>query len=172
MNIYNSSNFNKNNLIQGMSKELNIIKERFIQTNKQILLPFGQENIKLFSKQEILDILNNDYDSIEIFVKKIHLNSELCENRNILFNNINSLNGYVYDGKQWNIQKKSNILTLLIDNMIKYIQYFYKLYDLENTLEKTIKYIINSIINKQFDDDYISHIKDRITLTLYNERQI
>jgi hypothetical protein len=88
------------------------------------IVKFGSEDLAtIFSKSEILKILNRKMCSLEESIKAIHFNDKRPEFKNIYITNLKDQYAYVFDSNKFTAGLKSDILGELVDNHIENIEY-------------------------------------------------
>ena len=101
-NTINTNNSN-NNINSG-----NIINNTFVK--------FGElEYQKVLNNNQIKQILNKQYQSLEESIKQIHFNEELPEYSNIFITNMKDDLAYIFNGKQFISVRKNEMIHELID---------------------------------------------------------
>ena len=78
---------------------------------------------KILNGKQIKHILNQQYMSLEESIKQIHFNEDLPEYSNIFITNMKDDLAYVFNGKQFISVRKNEMLTELIDNHVKEINF-------------------------------------------------
>jgi hypothetical protein len=154
-NNNNNTNTNSNNTINN-------------NINIQIL-PFDKTN-KYLSDIQISQILGKGYKSIEEFITAIHFNKDHPENHNLYISNNRDKYINVYDGIDWKLQEKNDVVDRLYTDNTDYL--IDKFNDLLDELDKTTINKFNRFKNDFEGDTNIENIKENIKLLLYNNRKI
>ena len=158
----------KNKIIYNNSINNNSINNGTI--NNIILIGYGKEAIANIDKQDILKSLKNGFYSTLHLTEAVHFNPKYPEYHNIYISNIKDKYAMMYDGIEWTL----TIKTELIDKLYE---------DKKNYIEDNMENFIDSLSSSQFnalkrwlimDNDHakIKEIKDKIKLLLYNKRDI
>ena len=158
------------------SKNIKTMSNNLIQTNSNIvnnisvqLLPFDKTNNYLNDLQ-ITKILNHGYRSVEECIKKLHFDIAHPENHNIYISNNRDKHVNVYDGTNWNLQEKNELVEQLYTSNTDFlIDKFEKLLDdLDKaTINKFTRFKTDTESNGDLDN-----IKENIKLLLYNNRAL
>lgn len=168
--VYESTNINiqNNNQIQNQQN----IKQ-LIQNNNNLnvkLLAFGKEDMTHLADEIYKKILNKGFKSVPELVEFVHFNKDKPENHNIYISNMQNNYILVYDGTEWNLKERNDILQQLTDDKIDLLsEKFEALIDRldDSTINK-----FNRFIDKKEDDKIIADIKNDLKLILYNKRKI
>lgn len=109
-------------LIETCDKEIDnlIIENKFLK-NKYLnlfgdkyLYPFGMEKFSNINFTIISNTIKNPYKGIPEFVNKFHFNSKELRYHNIRAKNPNSMHLEIYNGTNWNLESRDNVITTLI----------------------------------------------------------
>lgn len=136
--------------------------------NNIILVGYGKEDMTRIDKNEILKGLKKGFYSSIKLTDMIHFNPNYPEYHNIYISNIKDKYGMMYDGKDWTLITKIELIDKIYDEKKMYI-------------EENVEEFYDSINNSQkralerwfeIDDmhEKIKEIKDKIKLLLYNKR--
>jgi hypothetical protein len=167
--------------IEELKKTGTITKTKTITNidNKKILNiffspnAFGREDLTFIDDKTSKKILNKGFNSLQELIKTVHFNKDKPENHNIYMPNWRDKTKIlVFDGEQWNLESKDEILEDLRDNGISFIQ---KKYDELDETDKKDAIIIKKI--KRFIENYDSEeridiLNNDLQLILYNGREI
>jgi hypothetical protein len=152
-----------------------------VYNNTINVVKFGSEELKdIFTKDEILKILNRKRSAIEQSIEMLHLNKGKPEYKNIFITNLKDDYAYVYDGEKFIAAYKTEVLNDIIENhsynietsMEEYkdkiapktYEVLQKFIDMMND-DKTEFYAESQ--NKKYDN-YKEYKKDMIKLLIYN----
>jgi len=142
-----------------------------INTNNNIvLIGYGREDMDKIDSNDILKSMKKGFYSTITLTDTVHFNPKYPEYQNIYISNIKDKYAMMYDGKNWTLTTKTELIERLYDD---------KKYFIEENLEK----FCNSITGSQkralerwinIDEEHIKikAIKERIKLLLYNKRNI
>jgi len=100
--------------LQKINNQLNNINNGNIVNNT--FVKFGELDYqKVLNNKQIKLILNKQYQSLEESIKQIHFNDDLPEYSNFFITNMKDDLAYVFDGKQFILVRKNEMLNELID---------------------------------------------------------
>jgi hypothetical protein len=134
-------NINNNNIIN------NTINNTFVKFDKVYIS-------NILSKNEIIEILNEQYLSIEKAVEKIHFNNMYPEYSNIFITNLKDTNAYVFNGINFITITKDEAMNTLITNYTEEIELSLDQYKL-NLRPNIIKRLKRFIEQLNSDEKYI-----------------
>ena len=163
-NKSNKSNITNNNNTINANNTINVIVSP---------TAFGKEDLSFITNELALKILNRGFKSIPEFIQTLHFSKDKPEYHNVYIPNWrDKSNVLVFDGSQWNLRDKDEILNDLKDKGVAYIQTKYDeldIYDKKNTMIiKKIKRFLES-----YDEDEKSNILNKdLLLILYNNREL
>jgi hypothetical protein len=114
----------RNSSIQNQTNNIienNIIENNNITHTNNIIINFGDEDMRKLTEDEILKTLKSLSNCFQNFVKIVHLNNRLPEYNNILINNMRSNYGYIITDNKL-ITKNQNqiiadLITLRVDDL-------------------------------------------------------
>ena len=115
--------------LQKINKQLNHIGDNntVINNNNTVInntfVKFGPVDFeKLLNEEQKLSILNKPFMSLEESIKLIHFNDKIPEYNNIYITNMRDNLAYIYDGFDFKVVDKNNIISDLIDNHLEEIE--------------------------------------------------
>jgi len=140
------------------------------QDNKIKLVKYGEEDMILLNDQIILDILKKGNDSILDLIEKLHFNPKYPEYHNIYITNMRDNYAYKYNGDEWKLTIKEDLIDCIYNDKIDYIReninrYTHLLTDKQITN-------LNNLINDDIGIKKIKKIKEHIKLLLYNSKSM
>lgn len=192
-NVQNGGNVDLESKIKILEEKINNITAQNIitnnienQTNNNIINininAFGKEDFDHITEKQCINAIRRMISSIPEAVKMIHFNVNKPENHNIyLPNKKDTKHVMVYNGEQWNLEMKQDILDNLKERGIDFIQGKFDELSKENKLTDKIKEKFSLFLEKiNGDGDYedsdvkntISRIENDIELLLYNNKDI
>lgn len=138
--------------------------------NNIILVGFGQEDMSILSKAEILSALHKGFMSTVKLTELVHFNPKYPEYHNVFISNMKDKYAMMYDGDKWVLKLKDEIIDTIYD-------------DNKNHIEETIEEFITSLpqsrkdaLKRWLDTDEnnpkIKEIKEQIRLVLYNNKDM
>lgn len=159
--IINKNN-NNNNIVNSNNNITN--------NNTFNIVAFGNENLTSVNDDVFKSILNKGFMAIPKFVQYLHFNKNIPENHNVYIPNIQSKYAMIYDGQDWNLVDKSNIIDTLYDEKEMHLEdKFTEFYD---SLNISTKKKFERFLDQQEDDKIKNQIKENIKLLLYNKKNI
>lgn len=184
-----SDNYNRHiksrcsGVISYLMKKINDVNKQLAEKDKQlalekqnktpkntVLLGFGHEDVSRLTDSAYTRIFNLGKNSVTEFVKTLHFNEKLPEYHNIYITNLRGDFVLVYDGKDWNVQSKNEML----DDV-----YFDSVRALDDIYHKRIKDDPSSVVTcfeefiEKFTLNTISNdIKRELRNLLYNHRHM
>ena len=135
-------------------------------------------NINAYGKEDLSHITDKDYkilfkkcnSLIPALIELIHFNENKPENKNVFMSNIKSRYVNVYDGTQWNLMNKHELIDDIYDNKCIIIKD--KFDDMKELLNKNIIELFNKFIDKHETKIMKKNMADKIQLMLYNNRNL
>jgi hypothetical protein len=144
------------------------------------IIKFGDENINdLLSRTEKINILCNRLLSLEESVKTVHLNNKYKNHKNIIIKNLKDPYAYVWDGTQFIVKLKEDVLEDLINNHVEFIEASLNNYKnfLAPDIQQKITYMLEQLessnefvhkgLHKTFKT-YKTYKKEMLKLLIYN----
>jgi len=140
------------------------------QNNTQNIMSFGKEDTSCIPENIVKKSLNMGFLSTINFIEHLHFDVNRPEYHNIYMSNMRNDNILIYDGNDWILKSKKDILD----------QLYYRNTD---TLETKFQELINELppdtikkfgkfIEEKDDDEVINNIKNELKLLIYNKRGI
>jgi hypothetical protein len=156
-----SNNINNGNINNGTINNNNL---------NVILVGYGKEDMSKINKNDMLKILQHGFDSTLHLTNRVHFNPELPEYNNIYISNMKDKFAMMFDGKDWILTMKEDLIQKIYDDKRSYIET--NLDDFINSLTKERQKALKRWLDTDEDHPRIKKIKDDITLMLYNKRKI
>lgn len=157
----------KGNLVQGNMNTQNTVNN--IQNNIKIIA-YGKEDLSYISDENYRMILNKGFKSVPQLVEYIHFNENKPENQNIKINNMRDNHVLMFDGNNWQLGDRDEILGNLIDNKADILDE--KFDELLDTLDEGTIKKFKRFLDQKDDDKINDKIKKELKLILYNKKQI
>ena len=133
-------------------------------------------NINAYGKEDISHITNKDYkkifdkcnSAIPMLIELIHFNDNKPENTNMYISNIKSQYAYVFNGKQWNLISKDELIDDLYDRKCIILLEKYEILkgELNEQTERNFGHFRQRYDSENMKEDVFG----RIELQLYNNR--
>ena len=134
------------------------------------LLAFGKEDMTHLVDEVYKKILNKGFKSVPALVEYVHFNKNQPQNHNIYISNMQNNYVLVYDGVDWNLKERNDILQQLTEDKIDILsEKFDEL--VERLDEPTIKKF-RRFLNQKDDNEIIVRIKNDLKLIMYNKRKM
>ena len=84
--------------------------------NEIKIIAYGKEDTSYITDDEYETLINKGFKSVPNLVEFIHLNENKPENQNIYVSNMRDNYVLVYDGEQWLMRERDDVLQEMIDN--------------------------------------------------------
>ena len=164
-----------------MKKEIKYTKKKtIINTNNGMinngtinnitLVAYGNEDISKLDKSDILKALRSGYHSTIKLTETIHFNPKHPEYHNVYITNMKDRYAMIYDGINWTLTIKNNLINKIYDDKKNYIED--NLEEFVDSLSVSQKNALERWLDVDDCDDKIHDIKERIKLLLYNSKHI
>ena len=134
--------------------------------------PYGQEDISYITKKDYQKIFSRANMSVPAFVEQVHFNKNKPENHNVYISNMRADYGLMYDGEQWAIHNKEDLLdNMYEDKTVILLDQFEQQYD---SLDEPTKKMFERFVKRheQDDDKLKTIVKKELQQILYNKRKI
>ena len=138
--------------------------------NNMILVGYGKEDMKKIDKNDILKSMKSGFYSTLQLTDTIHFNPKYPEYHNIYISNIKDKYGMVYDGNEWTLLTKTELVDKVYDEKKNFIES--NIDDFCESISKSQKNALERWMNIDDDHPKIKEVKDNIKLLLYNKRNI
>lgn len=132
------------------------------------IVPFGKEDISKIDQTELLKVFRSGFNSALRLTETTHFNPNYPEFHNVYISSMKNKYAMTYDGTNWEIVMKDELIDQMYDNKRDYI---------EENLDEFLDSLTNSQIRAlqrwmDTDDDhhYVKKVKNNIKLMLYNKR--
>ena len=162
----NTKNIQKATSIQNATK----IQNNTMNTVNNIkIIAYGKEDLSHILETDYKMILNKGFKSVPALVESIHFNKNKPENHNIYISNMRDNYVLVYNGEEWQLMERENVLQEIVDSKTDILNdKFEELVD--NLDEVTIKKF-RRFLDQKDEDAVINNIKKDLRLLLYNKRK-
>jgi hypothetical protein len=134
------------------------------------LTGYGKEDLSKLDKSEMLKIFQNGFNSAIKLTEFIHFNPKYPEYHNIYISNMKDKYAMMFDGKNWNLKMKDDVINMIYDDKRNYIEE--NLEEFIDSLSVSRRNALERWLATEDDDEKISRIKNEIKLLLYNKRGI
>jgi hypothetical protein len=165
----------QNNEIKEMKEKMNgqtNITNNINTTNNIqniIVMPYGKEDLSFLTLKDYKNIFGKGCYSIPEILKLIHCNDDKPEYMNVYIKNYKDDYILTFDGKDWNVEKKDDIL----NNMLQSKKYLLesKFEDFQEELPKHAIDMFHKFLERSEDNEVISNIKDEMKNMFYKNRK-
>jgi hypothetical protein len=164
-NTSNNTSNTSNNTING---DVNINTN--IVNNNYVLVGYGKENLSKVDRNDLLKGIQTGFNSTLNLIDTVHFNPKYPEFHNVYISSMKNKYAMIYDGRDWNLMMKDDLIDKLYDDKRNYIEE-----NLDEFLDSLSKSQINALHRwLDVDDDhrYVKKIKNDIKLLLYNKRRL
>lgn len=138
--------------------------------NNITLVAYGSEDMSKLDKNELLKALRNGFNSTLLLTETVHFNPKYPEFHNIYITNMKDKYAMMYDGANWALTMKEDLIDKIYDDKKNYIEE--NLEEFVQSLTLSQKRALERWTNTNEDDKKIRDIKERIKLLLYNSKYI
>jgi hypothetical protein len=134
---------------------------------------FGKEDFGFLDGCKSKKILSKGFNSIPTLIKELHFNEDKPEYHNIYIPNWrDKKNILVFDGVEWNLTSRDDVLDDLKEKGIDFIQKTYNELDENNKDDKIIIKKIKRFLESYENGDKFDVLNENLQLVLYNNRKI
>jgi hypothetical protein len=156
----NTSTSNSNNTLNNNSNNKIV--------NNLVINAFGQEDLSHLTNKDYKELFYSSSKSVPNLISKIHFNRKKPSNSNVYISNLKDSYVMVYDGENWNMLLKNDIIDELFDSKIIHLEgkYEEQLSKLDKTVKKRFDRFLFNIEHSSIEHD----IKKEVKLLLYNSR--
>ena len=164
-------------IMDQQSQELKEIKNKptnitnnntYIQHNTINVRAYGNEDLSHLTIDDYAKIFNKGCFAIPEIAKYIYCNDEKPENRNIYIKNYKDEYILTFDGTDWNIERKDDILNNMIENKKNFLESKYD--DYRKELPKRAVILFQKFLNRSDNNEVINNIKDELKNEFYKNR--
>ena len=138
--------------------------------NNIILVGYGKEDISKIDRNEVIKALRNGFNSSVKLTETLHFNPKYPQYHNVYISNMKDKYAMAYDGKEWNLTIKEDIINKIYDDKKNYIEE--NLDDFVKSLSSSRKNALDRWLETNDEDEKITKIKNEIKLLLYNKRNL
>ena len=168
-----TSIINSNNEIKNNNNNINIninnaINNGTVINNTINLIAYGNEDMSKISDANMLKILQSGYQSTTKLTEAIHFNPNFPEYHNIYIPNMKDKYAMVYDGIQWVLITKVELIEKIYENKKDYIENNLDRFMASLTISR--KNALRRWLDTDEEDIKIKNIKESIKLLLYNSK--
>lgn len=133
------------------------------------LIPFGKENLDFLTLAQYDTIFSKGCRAIQYLVELVHCDKNRPENMNIYISNYKDKYIRTFNGDEWTMENKNDVLYNLFHSKRDLLEFKYK--DLKKHLSSDAKYYFGKMyFENGTTDEAIKIIKEDIKGLLYNNR--
>jgi hypothetical protein len=136
--------------------------------NNIIVMPFGKEDLSFLTLKDYKKIFNKGCYSIPEIVKLIHCTDNRPEFMNVYIKNFKDEYMFTFDGKDWDIEKKDDVLNNMIENKKNLLES--KFDDMQHELPQYAITMFKKFLERSDDDEVKNNIKDELKNMFYKNR--
>jgi len=133
------------------------------------IIAYGKEDLSHILENDYKMILNKGFKSVPALVESIHFNKNKPENHNIYISNMRDNYVLIYNGNDWQLRERENILQELVDNKTDILNE--KFDELVDNLDEATVRKFRRFLDQKDDDVIVNSIKKDLRLLLYNKRK-
>ena len=132
------------------------------------LIGYGKEDLSKIDKNEIIKAIQQGFNSTIKLTETLHFNPKHPEYHNIYITNVKDKYAMMYDGKDWNLTMKYDLINKIYDDKKNYIEE--NIDEFINSLSSSRKKALDRWLVTDGEDEKINKVKNEIKLLLYNKR--
>lgn len=155
----NNGNINNGEIVNGN-----------ITNNNITLIAYGHEDFSKLTKEEMLKILQTGYNSTIKLTEAIHFDPKRPENHNVYISNKKDKYAMIFDGTEWNLRFKDDVVNMLYDDKKNYIEE--NMLEFYDSLSQSRKNALARWLNTDENDERIKRIKNEIKFLIYNKKNL
>jgi len=138
--------------------------------NHITLVGYGKEDLSKLDKTEMVRVLQNGFNSTIKLTEALHFNPKYPEYHNIYISNIKDKYGMMFDGKNWTLTMKEDLINKIYEDKKNYIEE--NLDEFLDSLTASRKNALERWLDTDDNNNKIKEIKNQIKLLLYNNRKM
>ena len=146
--------------------ELKMSQHVTYNNNITLIAHNKQPDLSHLTNNDYLKIMNRGFNSVPKLIEAIHFNPDKPENHNIYIPDIKNKYVMVWDGKNWNLKPREDILNDMYDDNSNIL--LEKMEELDEGSNKFKKF--RRFINQCENDIVKDRVKEEIKLLLYNKK--
>ena len=134
------------------------------------IIAYGKEDLSFITDDNYRLLLNKGFKSVQNLVEYIHLNQNKPENQNIYVSNMRDNYVLIFDGNQWQLKERDDVLQEMIENKTDILSE--KFDELIKTLDESTIKKFKRFLDEKDEDRVVEQIKKELKLILYNKKLI
>ena len=134
------------------------------------VVPFGKEDLSKIDKNDLLQVFRSGFNSALRLTETTHFNPKYPEYHNVYISNMKNKYAMTYDGDDWALVMKDELIDRMYDNKRDYIEE-----NMDEFLNSLLPSQINALhrwLNVDDDHQYVQKVKNEMKLMLYNKRKM
>ena len=134
------------------------------------VVPFGKEDLSKIDKNDLLQVFRSGFNSALRLTETTHFNPKYPEYHNVYISNMKNKYAMTYDGDDWALVMKDELIDKMYDNKRDYIEE-----NMDEFLNSLLPSQINALhrwLNVDDDHQYVQKVKNEMKLMLYNKRKM
>jgi hypothetical protein len=141
-----------------------------INNNNIVLVAYGNEDMEKIDKDDILKCMKKGFYSPIDLIEAVHFNPKYPEYHNIYISNTRGSSAMIFDGNQWGLADKNELIDKLYEDNKNYIEE--NMEDYLISLSKSQKDSLNRWFDTNDDHKKVKEVKGKMRLLLYNKRSM
>ena len=138
--------------------------------NNFYLSGYGKEDMSKIDQKDLLKGFKNGFNSTLTLIDSIHFNPKYPEFHNIYISSMKNQYAMMYDGTDWTLVMKDDLIDRLYNNKRDYIEE--NLDEFIGSLSKSQLSALYRWLDVDDNHSYVKKIKNDIKLLLYNKRSM
>jgi hypothetical protein len=160
----------KNTTNNRFQSQTNNTNKGIVINGNVTLVGYGKEDLSKLVDIELLKILRQGYNSTVKLTEAVHFNPKYPENHNIFISNMKNKYAMMFDGTEWTLTTKEDLINMIYDDKKNYIEE--NLDKFVESLQPSRKRALVRWLDTEDNDGKIKEIKDSIKILLYNKRKM
>lgn len=167
--IKGSSNYNNaDNNINGDHNN-NVVNINNNVVNNVVMVPFGMEDMSVFSKEEIIKTFNGYYTPVNL-AELVHFNPKYPEYQNIRISNLHDQFASAFIDRAWKTVLKDDVVRKMYDNGKDFVDETFDEYS--NRISTSKKEALVRFIEIDDRHEKVAEVRGKIILMIYNNRHM
>ena len=138
--------------------------------NNVTLIAHGKEDVSKIDRSELIKVFGSGFNSTLKLTETMHFNPKYPEFHNVYISSMKNKYAMVYDGNDWTLVMKDDLIDRMYDNKRDYIEENFD--EFLNSLTPSQNNALHRWMNAGDSHPYIAKIKNEIKLLLYNKRKM
>jgi len=169
--IKGSDNYNNGNNINGDHNN-NVINNNVVNNNivnNIVMVPFGMEDMSVFSKEEIIKTFNGYYTPVNL-AELVHFNPKHPEYQNIRITNLHDQFASAFIDRAWRTVLKDDVVRKMYDNGKDFVDETRDEYS--DRISTSKKEALVRFIEIDDRHEKVAEVRGKIILMIYNNRHM